>query len=166
MPVPSTMIGFKLTTVLTPNGFVTPATARIITGGPIAITLSICPLCSPGSPCSPRSSRFCTTSVTNPWCPFVPSSVVMCSSLLASSIRSSQNRMSALRAPIIEITLLPAPSSARAIGKIGAIPTPPPTHTTVPNFSIVDGLPSGPATSAIEPPAASDASWRVVLPIS
>ena len=41
MPVPSTIIEFRLTTVLIPCGRVVSATACIIRGGPIASTKSI-----------------------------------------------------------------------------------------------------------------------------
>ena len=43
MPVPSTMIGFRLTSVLMPCGRVVSATARIIGIGPMASTRSIFP---------------------------------------------------------------------------------------------------------------------------
>ena len=65
MPVPSTMMGFRLTTVLMPIGRVVSATARIITSGPIAMTRF--------APC--RSISSFRAVVTSPLMPLLPSSV-------------------------------------------------------------------------------------------
>ena len=62
------------------------------------------------------------------------------------------------------MTRLPACLSPSAIGNSGAVPIPPPTQTTVPNFSICVGLPSGPATYPSESPTLRSAIWAVVLP--
>lgn len=73
MPVPSTMIEFRLTSVLIPSGRVSSAQARIITSGPMATT-------SPMSRCA--SSTRARACVTIPFDPYDPSSVVTCSSSL------------------------------------------------------------------------------------
>ncbi len=64
----------------------------------------------------------------------------------------------------MEITRLPARFSAAAVGYVMAVPTPPPITTTVPNFSISDGLPSGPTTSRMLSPVFRELSRLVVLP--
>ena len=60
MPVPSTMMVLRLTTVLMLCGRVTSDTALIMTTGPIPMTRSICVF---------SSMRRFSTSVTKPWCP-------------------------------------------------------------------------------------------------
>ena len=44
------------------------------------------------------------------------------------------------------------------------MPTPPPTHATLPNFSTSVGLPRGPTTSARRSPTSSLESLSVVVP--
>ena len=62
------------------------------------------------------------------------------------------------------MTLFPAFFIACAIGCAGAIPTPPPTTTTVPTFSMWVGRPSGPTRSRIDPPVSSIERSFVVFP--
>ncbi len=73
MPVPSTMIEFRLTIVFTPRGRVTSQQARIMTSGPIA-TASFASGCF--------SSTFSRAAVTSPFIPKEPSSVVTWNSSL------------------------------------------------------------------------------------
>ena len=114
----------------------------IIIGGPIAKALSICSC----------SANFSIPIVTTPFSPFEPSSVMMISS--SDDARSSSSRItsSAVRPANTVSTRLPAAFSPRTIGNIGAAPTPPQAHITVPNFSMCVGLPSGPTTSATSSP--------------
>ena len=58
-----------------------------------------------------------------------------------------------MRAPIIEMTSLPAAFAALAIGRTSAVPTPPPTQHDGSELSIGVGWPSGPITSASSSPA-------------
>ena len=62
---------------------------------------------------------------------------------------------SLLRPASTDITLLPAALSACIMGSIGATPTPPPAHKTVPNFSICVACPKGPTISSILSPASN-----------
>ncbi len=66
----------------------------------------------------------------------------------------------------MEMTLLPARFSSRAVGYAIAVPTLPLTITVVPNCSISEGLPRGPTTSRMESPASSRLSSMVVLPMA
>ena len=56
---------------------------------------------------------------------------------------------------MMEMTLLPASFIALAIGYMVAVPKPPPTQQTVPNFSTSVGMPSGPTKFRMESPV-----WR------
>ena len=60
MPVPSTMMEFRLTMVRTPNGWLTSQQTLIMGKGPMATTSSV-------SRC--RSRSICRTWLTNPLCP-------------------------------------------------------------------------------------------------
>ena len=60
---------------------------------------------------------------------------------------------------ITDRTRFPAAFKALIIGSIGATPTPPPAHTTVPKFSMCVGFPSGPTTSAMTSPSLSPQSF-------
>ena len=71
IPVPSTMIGFRLTMVLRPWGRVVSAQAFIMMGGPMATTSSI-------SACFAMAALM--PSVTSPLSPTDPSSVQMMNS--------------------------------------------------------------------------------------
>ena len=68
---------------------------------------------------------------------------ISCSSMISSFVLPART----------VITLLPAALSAFTMGYMGATPTPPPAHTTVPNFSICVACPSGPTTSVISSPS-------------
>ena len=70
MPVPSTMIAFRLTIVFTPNGRLVSAQARIIGSGPIATISSTFSL----------SRTSLSAAVTKPGRPYDPSSVQTMSS--------------------------------------------------------------------------------------
>ena len=91
-------------------------------------------------------------SVTSPLVPYEPSSVMITTSseLLRTS---SSNMIRSLERPAsTEMTRLPAAFSACMMGSMGATPTPPPAHTTVPKFSMWVACPSGPTISAIWSP--------------
>ena len=90
--------------------------------------------------------------------------MVTISSSLTLRKRSSQKSRSLLRAPIMVITLFPACFKALAIGNTGATPTPPPTQTTVPKFSISEGSPKGPTRSSIRSPELRWDSLYVEVP--
>ncbi len=107
MPVPSTMSEFRLTRVGMPSVRVISQTALIITPGPMATTRST----GPSSAIKRRSS-----SVTNPWRPSVPSSVVMNSSSLRARISCSRINISLVLAPMIERMRFPAALKALVIG--------------------------------------------------
>jgi len=135
--------------------FVSRLTNFIMTGGPIAMTRSIF---------TPSETSFLMASVTRPFVPYEPSSVVMITSSLAARIFCSMITRSFVRPPRIEMTLLPAAFIACAIGCDGAMPMPPPTMTTVPYFSICVGRPRGPARSGMFPPGSRRDRSAVVLP--
>ena len=143
MPVPSTMMAFRLTTVGTPAGRVTSATARIIGKGPMAITRL-----GTGS----RVITSATAPVTRPARPWLPSSVQTISSSLISAKRSSQKTKALLRKPMMLVTRWPACLKARACGKMGATPSPPPTSTTCPGSSMWLAIPRGPTKSRNQSP--------------
>ena len=107
MPVPSIMIELRLTMVLRLWGLVTSATALIMMTGPMARTRSIFVFSS--------ISRF-SSSVTKPWRPYDPSSVVTNSLWLIAFISSSRMSISLFRAPMIEMTSFPAWWRALAMG--------------------------------------------------
>ena len=103
-------------------------------------------------------SRLITSSiptVTTPLFPYDPSSVMMMVS--SAYLRTSSSRMisSLVRPARTAITLLPASFKALMMGSMGAVPTPPPAQSTVPNFSIWVAWPRGPTTSVIISPASS-----------
>ncbi len=107
---------------------------------------------------------FSIPTVTTPFSPYEPSSVMM--TTLSLYLRTSFSRiMRSLLLPAkTESTRLPASFSALIIGSIGATPTPPPAQSTVPNFSICVGLPNGPTTSSIKSPSFSAQSLVVESP--
>ena len=109
----------------------------IITGGPIAITRSTCSRCI----------TFSTPTVTTPFSPREPSSVMMTTSSEYFSTSSIMMTRLAVRPARTDITLFPACFRAVRIGRIAAIPIPPPAQITVPKFSIGEGLPRGPTIS-------------------
>ena len=124
IPVPSTIIVLSDTSVGIPYFFVRRHTNFIIMAGPMAKHLS-------------TFSLFITLSipsVTRPLFPYEPSSVIIITSSECSRICSSRIISSFVLPARTEITLLPAFLSASTIGSIGATPTPPPAHTTVPKF--------------------------------
>ena len=92
------MIVFNETVVGTLYGSVVFAQNFIIIGGPIAIT-------SAGGHCDSHISF--NGSVTRPFLPMEPSSVMIITSSAAASISSLKIRRSLFLAPIITITLLP-----------------------------------------------------------
>ena len=139
MPVPSTMMVLSDTSVGMLYFCVSKQLNFIIIGGPMANTLSTCSCCM----------NFSIPTVTTPFSPYDPSSVMMMSSSLLSLTSSSRITRSRERPAITDNTRLPAAFSALMIGSIGATPTPPPAHTTVPKFSICVGFPSGPTTSVM-----------------
>ena len=93
--MPSTITGFKLTTVLMLWGRVASAHAFIITGGPMAMT-------SPMSGCLAIARLM--PSVTGPFTPTEPSSVHTMSSSQQLRNLSSQKISFQLRKPITPIT--------------------------------------------------------------
>ena len=103
--------------------------------------------------------------VTNPFCPNEPSSVMMISSSDTAANCSRRMMSSAVRAANTVITRLPASLRARAIGNIGAAPTPPQAQTTVPNGLMVVALPNGPTRFATSSPASSATSLVLLTPM-
>ncbi len=79
-------------------------------------------------------------------------------------MRSSRISRSLVRAPMMQITLLPASFNARVMGCNTAIPVPPPTQTTLPTFSTWVGLPRGPMTSWYPSPTCRVLNRAVDLP--
>ena len=139
MPVPSTIMVFKETSVGISYFLVSRQTNFIMMAGPMAkhlFTVS-------------RLITSSTPSVTNPLRPYEPSSVIMITSSELSRISFSRIINSLVRPANTVITRLPAAFKACTMGSIGATPTPPPAHTTVPKFSMWVALPSGPTTSVI-----------------
>jgi hypothetical protein len=155
IPVASTMMGFRLTTVLISWGLVTSATARIMGTGPMAMHRSIF---------SPASISSWRAAVTNPFRAYDPSSVVTTRVSLIAFISSSRMRSSFVRAPMIDSSRFPAPLMAVAMGRRGAVPIPPPIPTTVPKFSMCVGSPRGPTTSRRVSPAFMQESSAVDFP--
>ena len=146
IPVPSTMMVLSDTSVGMPYFCVSRQQNFIIIGGPMAKALSTWPSCL---------MNFSMPTVTTPFSPYDPSSVIIISSSLLARTSSSNIIRSLLRPAITDSTRLPAVFSARMMGSMGATPTPPPAHITVPNFSMCVGLPSGPTTSATQSPSFS-----------
>ncbi len=104
MPVPSTMIAFRLTIVLTPNGRLVSAQARIIGSGPIATISSTLSF----------SRTSLSAAVTKPGRPYEPSSVQTISSSQNSRNFASQKTRSFERKPMIPVIRLPASLKARS----------------------------------------------------
>ena len=145
MPVPSTMMVLSETSVGMSYFFVSRQTNFIIMAGPMAKHLST----------FSRLITSSTPSVMSPLRPYEPSSVMTMTSSALSRISFSRMTSSLERPAITAITLLPALCRAWTMGSMGAVPTPPPAQTTVPNFSMCVALPSGPTTSASISPALS-----------
>mmetsp|Transcript_33359 Transcript_33359/g.72885 ORF Transcript_33359/g.72885 Transcript_33359/m.72885 type:complete len:239 (-) Transcript_33359:4234-4950(-) len=146
IPVPSTMTVFNETVVGMLCCLVTAHTPRIIPAGPMATTLATL------LPAAMYSSRASVTRLPVRLSPPDPSSVTVAVLSAYSAMRSPQKRRSLVRAPMMLCTWLPANLSARWIGYTGAMPTPPPMHTTAPasSGSLAMGVPwpRGPATSS------------------
>ena len=138
MPVPSTIMEFRLTMVRMPKGRVSSAQAFIIGRGPIAITSSIS-LCS--------FKTWSSTTVTKPFVPKEPSSVATRNSSEYFVNRSSQNIRSLFRKPMMEMVKDPSSLCSRSWGNTGATPKPPPTSTAFLRFSICEATPKGPIKS-------------------
>ena len=139
MPVPSTMMVFSDTSVGMLYFWVSRQQNFIMMAGPMAKHLST----------FSRLMTLSMPSVTRPLLPYEPSSVMMMTS--SDDFRTSFSRIirSLVRPARTEITRLPASFRAWMMGSIGATPTPPPAHTTVPKFSMCVACPSGPTTSRI-----------------
>ena len=138
IPVPSTMMVFKLASVGILYFLVVNATNFIMIAGPMVTHLSTCS----------RLITCSTPSVTRPFCPMEPSSVITITSSDTAASWSWRMISSRLRAANTVITRLPAALRACAIGNIGAAPTPPHAQTTVPKLRISVALPRGPTKSA------------------
>ena len=106
MPVPSSIIALRLTTVGMPYPRVSDDTAAIMGTGPTATTLS-------GFHCSAASF---TRVVTKPLMPIEPSSVATSTGAPSASILSRRMRCSLSRDPRRTLTSFPASTSARTIG--------------------------------------------------
>ena len=122
MPVPSTIIVLRETSFGILYFFANNEQNFIIIGGPMARTLSTC-------------SRFITSSiptVITPFCPQLPSSVMTITSSLYFLTSSTMMTSSLVRPASIEMMRLPACLSAVRMGKMAAIPMPPPAQITVP----------------------------------
>ena len=143
IPVPSTMMVLRETSVGMLYFCVSKQQNFIIIGGPMANTLSMCSCWM----------SFSMPIVTTPFSPAEPSSVMMITSSEFLRTSSSKIIKSLLRPANTESTLLPAALRALMIGSMGATPTPPPAQITVPNFSMCVGLPSGPTTSVMKSPS-------------
>ena len=139
IPVPSTMMVFRDTSVGISYFLVSRQTNFIMMAGPMAKHLF-------------TFSRFITSStpsVTSPLRPYEPSSVIMITSSELSRISFSRIISSLLRPANTVMTRFPAAFNAWTIGSIGATPTPPPAQTTVPKFSMWVAFPNGPTTSVM-----------------
>ena len=106
-----------------------------------------------------------TPTVTTPFCPTEPSSVMRMTSSDHCASSSFRMMRSLLRAASTVMTRLPAFLSASAIGSIGAAPTPPQAHTTVPYFSMRVARPSGPTMSCRRSPGSMSSSLCVDAPM-
>ena len=98
MPVPSTMIGFMLATVLIPYCLVRRQTNFIMMRGPMVMTSSYC---------SPLSMSFFRASVTRPFSPHEPSSLMRTSRVECAANSSSRITRSWLRKPTMACTSVP-----------------------------------------------------------
>ncbi len=122
MPVPSTITGLRLTIVLMPCGRVASAQPFIMIGGPIAThsSMSGCFAIASADAFGDHaldarpSRRRCRRSARR---------------RRRGTCRPRTSR-SLLRKPMTPITYAPASCNARACGKVGATPSPPPTHST------------------------------------
>ena len=142
IPVPSTMIVLRDTSVGISYFFVSRHTNFIMMAGPITKHLSIFSFWI----------IFSMPSVIKPLLPYEPSSVIMTSSSEMARI-SFSSMINSLVLPARTVTTrLPAAFKAGAMGSMGATPTPPPAQMTVPNLAICVGFPSGPTTSAKQSP--------------
>ena len=155
IPVPSTMIVLSDTSVDISYFLVSRQQNFIMMAGPMAKHLSTFSLWITSS----------IPTVTTPLLPYDPSSVMMMVS--SAYLRTSSSRMmsSLVRPANTAITLLPASLRALMMGSMGAVPTPPPAHRTVPNFSMCVAWPRGPTTSVIKSPSFSRQSLFVERPI-
>ena len=122
IPVPSTMMVLRETSVGMPYFCVVRQANFIIIAGPMANALSIFSCCM----------NFSMPTVTTPFSPRVPSSVMTITSSECRRISSSRMTRSAERPAMTESTLLPAAFSAFTMGRSGAVPTPPDAQRTVP----------------------------------
>ena len=156
IPVPSTMIVLSETSLGMPYFLAKREVNFIMIGGPIANTLSTCSRCI----------TFSTPTVITPFSPYEPSSVMMITSSEYFFTSSTMITNSLVRPASTEITLLPACFRAVRIGRIAAIPIPPPAQIIVPQFSMWDGVPSGPTISAISSPSFSWQSFVDERPTS
>ena len=143
IPVPSTMMVLSETSVGMLYFWVSWQQNFIMMGGPMAKTLSI----------DSRLMSFSIPTVTTPFSPYEPSSVMM--SVSSELLRTSSSRIikSFDRPAKTESTRLPAFFNARMMGNMGATPTPPPAQITVPKFSMCVALPNGPTTSVTYSPS-------------
>ena len=155
IPVPSTMMVLRDASVGMLYLSVVSATNFIMIAGPMVIHLSTCS----------RLMTCSTPTVTTPCCPAEPSSVMMITSSDHCANSSWRMSRSLLRAARTVMTRLPAFLSASAIGNIGAAPTPPQAHTTVPYFSIRVARPSGPTISCRLSPGSMAKSLCVETPM-
>ena len=153
IPVPSSMTGLSETVTGTPWRTATSEHARIIGTGPTAKTRST----------SPASSSRSSGTVTRPFSPYEPSSVITCTRApgIARNLSSSTSR-SRLRAATIASTVPPACAIARATGYAAARPTPPPATAHRPATASV-GLPRGPVTSSRQSPSEKRSSSVFVV---
>ena len=143
MPVPSTMMVLSDTSVGMLYFWVSRQQNFIMIAGPMANARSTCS----------ALINFSIPTVTTPFSPYEPSSVMIITSSELSLTSFSRMIRSLERPARTESTRFPAAFSARIIGSIGATPTPPPAQTTVPKFSMCVGLPSGPTTSVTYSPS-------------
>ena len=123
MPVPSTMMVFNDTSQGMPCFWAVRLENFIMMGGPMANTLFTWGSCS---------INFSIPTVTTPFSPYDPSSVMMMTSSEDSRTLSSNIIRSLLRPAITDSTRLPAAFNACMMGSMGATPSPPPAQTTVP----------------------------------
>ena len=138
-----------------PNSFVSLQTNFIIISGPMAMTSSYF---------SPDSVRARSLSVTSPFSPAEPSSVIRKNASLAEAKSSLSITRLSERKPTILCTVAPDLCSFFAIGRAIALPTPPPMTATFRSPSVSVALPRGPTKSEIYSPAFLAARSLVVAP--
>ena len=107
MPVPSIMMGFMLTVVGTLNSLVSWQTNFIMMSGPMVMTRSYC---------SPPSMSSLSASVTRPFSPQEPSSLILHNFWLAAANSSSRITKSLFLKPTMECTSQPCSWSFLAMG--------------------------------------------------